>query len=85
MTIRSKTSLALAIALATSGLSMARADTAPQPTHATVRHAAHDFARAKALAPVQILAPARAEHAPETDELSRDADDCNYGCIDNGR
>ena len=24
------------------------------------------------------------QHMPETDGLSRDANDCDYGCIDNG-
>ena len=39
------------------------------------------FAKAKALAPVAVPhAPVR--RIPETDGLSRNDEDCNYGCID---
>ena len=78
----------LAIALATSGLYPAHAGADTQPTHATVRHSAHDFAKAKAMAPLPPLAPwnetapMRADHRPETDGLSRNDEDCNFGCID---
>ncbi len=35
--------------------------------------------KAVALVPAPVVVPA----APETDGLSRNRDDCNYGCIDN--
>jgi hypothetical protein len=44
------------------------------------------FNAATALAPfalVPTVPPARSHH--DKDGLSRDSDDCNYGCIDNGR
>ncbi|HEY3624070.1 MAG TPA: hypothetical protein VGL12_17070 [Roseiarcus sp.] len=43
----------------------------------------HRFGKAMALAP--ILPVIRAVPAKDTDGLSRDAEDCNKGCIDNGR
>jgi hypothetical protein len=83
MTTLSKSSFVLAIALATSGLCVAHADTAPRPKHATVPSVAHDMTKAKALAPLEFMPPMRADHRPETDGLSRNVDECNYGCIDN--
>lgn len=43
----------------------------------------HRVASATILNKAEALAPAPV-HVPETDGLSRDRDDCNYGCIDNG-
>jgi hypothetical protein len=53
------------------------------PVYKQTRHAAHvAIARnASALAPTWVMSAAG--RAPETDGLSRDRDDCNYGCIDN--
>jgi hypothetical protein len=57
------------------------ADGAPVQKHSAIHHMGRDMARATALvAPAPALsAPAR---KPRTDGLSRDDDDCNYGCID---
>ena len=46
--------------------------------HRAVHHEAVD-PRASALAPAPAAASAR---QPQTDGLSRNDDDCNYGCID---
>ena len=46
------------------------------------------FKAATALAPPFAIVPtipAVRSHADKYDGLSRDSDDCNYGCIDNGR
>lgn len=57
------------------------ADGAPVHKHLMLRHKGGGMARATAL-----TAPAPAASAPQriprTDGLSRDDDDCNYGCID---
>jgi len=53
---------------------------APAAREPPAHHHVADFAKAKAL--VSPAAPAA--RAPETDGLSRNRDDCNYGCIDNG-
>ena len=42
----------------------------------------HRFAKARALAPAPALL--RAVPAKDTDGLSRNPEDCNMGCIDNG-
>jgi hypothetical protein len=84
MTILSKTSLALAIALAASGPCDANAGGDPQPMSAA-RHSALDFKKAKAMAPpapIFLMESVRADHRPETDGLSRNDEDCNFGCID---
>lgn len=57
-------------------------------THRVHMHhvARGSFNAATALAPfalVPTVPPARSHH--DKDGLSRDSDDCNYGCIDNGR
>jgi hypothetical protein len=55
-------------------------DTAGVPTsgHLTIHHRA-TFAKATALA---APSPVPSKPARETDGLSRNDDDCNYGCID---
>jgi hypothetical protein len=56
-------------------------DPAGRPTsrHRTIHHRA-TFAKATALA---VPSPVLSRPAPrETDGLSRNDDDCNYGCID---
>jgi hypothetical protein len=40
---------------------------------------------ATALAPPFAIVPTARSHDDKYDGLSRDSDDCNYGCIDNGR
>ncbi len=49
-------------------------------SHQTVHHMAN-FAKATALA-APALPAARPPSLPETDGLSRNDEDCNYGCID---
>ncbi len=49
-------------------------------SHRTVHHMAN-FAKATALA-APALPSARSPSLPETDGLSRNDEDCNYGCID---
>ena len=49
-------------------------DTGHEPT----RHRVADFAQARAY--VSLVKPVA--HAPETDGLSRDDRECNFGCID---
>ena len=57
---------------------------APAMDRAHPRHKAK-FAHARALAPLwAIPAAAAPSSAHETDGLSRNPDDCNRGCIDNG-
>jgi hypothetical protein len=54
-----------------------------QPTYKHKAHVHHIMAiprTATALTPA--AAPAIAVRAPETDGLSRNDDDCNFGCID---
>jgi len=50
------------------------------PSHRTVHHMAK-FAKATALV-APALPAARSSSLPETDGLSRNDEDCNYGCID---
>jgi hypothetical protein len=54
-----------------------------------MRHVARgSFKAATALAPpfaIVPAVPAAKSHDDNYDGLSRDSDDCNYGCIDNGR
>jgi hypothetical protein len=51
--------------------------------HKQTRHVAHvEISRnASALAPAWVMSVVG--RLPETDGLSRNRDDCNYGCIDN--
>ena len=58
----------------------ALAASGPEAQERAAHHHLVDFAKAKAL--VSPAAPAA--RAPEIDGLSRNPDDCNYGCIDNG-
>ena len=44
----------------------------------------HHFTAIPRTATALVPAPVTAVHAPETDGLSRDRADCNFGCIDNG-
>jgi len=79
-----KTALALAlVGVLNAGAFSAYAASAPDPTQEPARHHQADFAKAKALAPKPSLPPAPAERVPETDGLSRNVEDCNYGCVDN--
>jgi hypothetical protein len=52
-----------------------------QPTH---RHKAHTDRFAPIPWTATALAPAATARIHETDGLSRNPDDCNFGCIDNG-
>jgi hypothetical protein len=53
--------------------------------HRAHPHHKANSADAKALAPLWATPAAAAPYAAhETDGLSRDPDDCNFGCIDNG-
>ena len=86
MTILSKTLIAAGFALAmTSECGLAFAGSVPDTmqTHRTARHYKADFGKASALAPAARLQPAPAKISPDTDGLSRDIEDCNYGCVDN--
>ncbi|RBP09244.1 hypothetical protein DFR50_12281 [Roseiarcus fermentans] len=53
-------------------------DPAPQPSH----HRLDPFAKARALVPPAPRVAAPAGRVPETDGLSRNTEECNYGCID---
>ncbi len=79
-----KTSFTLAlIAAIGAGTFPVFAASAPEAAPPAARHLRADFAKAKAIAPRSLLPPAPAERVPETDGLSRNVEDCNYGCIDN--
>ena len=73
-------SIALGVATAAPVMS-ALADTAGLPTsgHRTIHHRA-TFAKATALAAPSPVPST--EGSREIDGLSRNGDDCNYGCID---
>jgi hypothetical protein len=75
--LRAPTALALFLAvplLALPALANAGHATRHKPAH----HGAPDFTRAEALA-----SPARlAQRVRETDGLSRNDEDCNFGCVD---
>lgn len=77
-----KTSLALGLVLILNGgVFSAYAASAPDKIAPHAHHLKGSFVKAKALAP--IVAPqAPAPRLPETDGLSRNDEDCNYGCID---
>jgi hypothetical protein len=75
------TAVALGILLAPSAATYAASEGPSATPRRAVDHGM-DFAKARALAPsmAPVLAPER--RAPETDGLSRNDEDCNYGCID---
>jgi hypothetical protein len=77
------TSAALAFSFALAVPILAYADGAAQVYKQTRHHAAHvEISRdASALAPAWAMSAAG--RVPETDGLSRNRDDCNYGCIEN--
>jgi len=52
-----------------------------QPSHKHEAHV-HHFMAIPRTATALVPAPATAVRIPETDGLSRNADDCNMGCID---
>ncbi len=84
MNWRMNTLLVLAITLVFAAAPGAGfADDGPKPgeEHATPHKT--DFAKAKALGPSRLQA-SPADRVPETDGLSRNAEDCDFGCIDNG-
>ncbi len=79
-----KTSLALGLILILNGGAFsAYAASAPDKMTPPARHLhlKDSFAKAKALAPAAVP-QAPAPRVPETDGLSRNDEDCNYGCID---
>jgi hypothetical protein len=80
------TTAALALSFALAAPVSAYAYDGSAPGHqqsGRVSHAAHVkiSPTATALAPTWAMSPAG--RVPETDGLSRNPDDCNYGCIDN--
>jgi hypothetical protein len=74
---RSLTSVISLVALV-----MAAASAEAQPTHKHKTHVEH-FTAIPWTATALVPAPAAAVRTHETDGLSRNTDDCNYGCIDN--
>ncbi len=74
--------VALAIGVAFAAPASALAAYGVHPSHKHVVQM-HRFANATALAPMSPFV--RALPARDTDGLSRDGEDCNKGCIDNGR
>jgi hypothetical protein len=53
--------------------------------HVQMHHVVQgSFKAATALAPPFAIVPTTRSHDEKYDGLSRDSDDCNYGCIDNG-
>jgi hypothetical protein len=78
------TSVALGILLAAPVVTYRAASANVPTTHRAHPHHKDNFADAKALAPFWATSPAGATSpAHETDGLSRNPDDCNFGCIDN--
>ena len=75
-----KASSALVIVLSLSGAAYPLGTGMVAPSHRTVHHMAN-FAKATALVAPAFPA-ARSPSLPETDGLSRNDEDCNYGCID---
>jgi hypothetical protein len=88
--MRLATILALALCVAAHAPIAAVASERVTGMHAHRVHRHHvargSFNPATALAPfalVPVVPPARSHD--DTNGLSRNSDDCNYGCIDNGR
>jgi hypothetical protein len=78
-----KTSIALGLMIVlAAGPYESIAAEAPDLAQGAASQAKTDFTRANALAPVFRFQPAPAVHAPETDGLGRNDDDCRYGCVD---
>jgi len=79
--MRIPSAFALMVALS---IGVAFAALAAHGVHSAHSHAAamDRLAKATALAPVSPVM--RAVPAKDADGLSRDAEDCNMGCIDNG-
>jgi len=74
-------SIALGFTLAVSLFNLpAIGASSPRVGQGPAFHHTADFAKAKALASPATPTP----RASEKDGLSRNVDDCNYGCIDNG-
>jgi hypothetical protein len=80
----SNSSVVLGILLAAPTMTCPAASASAPPTYAAHRHHKANFADAKALAPLWATPPAALYPAHETDGLSRNPDDCNFGCLDEG-
>ena len=79
------TCVALGILLSTPVMSYPAASASAPTMHRSHPHHKANSADAKALAPLWATPAAAAPYsAHETDGLSRNLDDCNFGCIDNG-
>jgi hypothetical protein len=78
------TCVALGILLSETVMTYPAASGSAPTMHRAHRHHKANFADTKALAPLWAMPAAAApSSAHETDGLSRNRDDCNYGCIDN--
>lgn len=76
--VKASTALGLLLAMSTFILPALGAHQVRPPE----RHRVADFAKARALASPPINLLPTTSHAPETDGLSRNDEDCNMGCID---
>ena len=74
--------ITLGIMLAPAAATFAAADAAASAPPRHVVHHRPDFARARAYASATPILLAPLPRIPETDGLSRNDEDCNYGCID---
>ena len=79
--VKASTALGLLLAMSTFILPALGASSNHQ-MRPPVRHRVADFAKARALASPLIDPLPTTSHAPETDGLSRNDEDCNMGCID---
>jgi hypothetical protein len=81
----SNSCLALGVVLYAPVMNYPAASASAPATHRAHPHHKAYSADAKALAPLWATPAAAAPYsAHETDGLSRNPDDCNFGCIDNG-
>ena len=79
------TCVAIGILLSAPVMSYPAASASAPAMHRAHPHHKANIADAKALAPLWATPAAAAPYsAHETDGLSRNVDDCNFGCIDNG-
>jgi hypothetical protein len=87
--MRLATILALALCVAVPAPIAAAASERATGMHEHPVHMHHvvrrSFNAATALAPPSAIVRAARSDSHTSDGLSRDSDDCNYGCIDNGR
>jgi hypothetical protein len=78
--IKSVLALGIILALPVTGYAVGAEE--PNPAHRTMHHHKEDFAKVTALAAPRGAVVAPSAPSPETDGLSRNDEDCKFGCID---